>query len=613
MSCANGAGRQFRVPLGYRSRVSLSQTQTRSKFDVFPIPPSFKLSNAARAGRQPQKPKQQPLRQTPVGYINPLKSRPKELSGALPLRLNASNFENTDTTGTPLGPRSGITLSTSVENYLNHHGPQAFGLATTDLVLKHFGTAHQDLYDFMPASVTRDELKSDSLRLFWNAFNDLLPPSPFETTIITPKGKLSSTSYMKAPGSNDLLRNKIPLHGHLLMLNHPINPEQLLPDGTDKRFLPGTGDIWQHRLWAGGSISLYTHLPRDYDGSPPYHMVERPIDLRIVGQRRPERVFVKIRKSFYSSGKLAPPQYNEKRILEILGQRPVFKTYNKLGASGDILTKGPIFEEDYELCFLRDPPNLSVSSKVVRPPENPKFTHTITPNRHLLFCWSALTYNAHLIHLDPEFVKREYSAPGLLVHGPLTLFLILEWFIRQLTIYAKSRGLSTFVPRSINYKNLLPLYVDQEMKLCMKPSEFQKPGELAPKWDVWIEKKSGSGVSTMAFKGQIVVTVQSDLSSTSPPELRKQPESGVQAEPQGSDESVAKVQPRRESRPRRQVQRLVLEKPVAEGQPRHSSRVQRSRSADIPPAPESRSKPEQHTKQDDSEEEHIKFESPFFP
>ena len=342
-------------------------------------------------------------------------------------------------------------------------------------------------------------------------------------------------------------------------------------------------------------------------------MVERPIDLRIVGQRRPERVFVKIRKSFYSSGKLSPSQYNEKRILETLGQRPVFQTYNKLGASGDILAKGPIFEEEYELCFLRDPPDLSVSPKVVRPPENPKFTHTMTPNRHLLFCWSALTYNAHLIHLDPEFARREYRAPGLLVHGPLTLFLILEWFIRQLTTYAKTRGLSTFVPRSINYKNLLPLYVDQEMKLCMKPSEFQKPGELAPKWDVWIERDSGSGVSTMAFKGQIAVTVQSDVSTTPPSELRKQPETWAQAEPQDSDESVANALPRQESRPQRQMQRQELDKPIAEDQPRQSPRVQRIRSADTLPASESRSKPERHTKQDEPEEEHIKFESPFFP
>ncbi|KAK8048299.1 hypothetical protein PG994_010029 [Apiospora phragmitis] len=48
------------------------------------------------------------------------------------------------------------------------------------------------------------------------------------------------------------------------------------------------------------------------------------------------------------------------------------------------------------------------------------------PDRILLFHFSALSYNAHLIHLDERYSQDVEGRPGLLVHGPLCLTLILE-------------------------------------------------------------------------------------------------------------------------------------------------------------------------------------------
>lgn len=313
-------------------------------------------------------------------------------------------------------------------------------------------------------------------------------------------------------------------------------------------------------------------------------MVERPIDIRIVGQGNPERVFVVVRKSFHAiENKVPADLYGENKILEMLSSRPAYSRSSETGDTGPFLVAGPLFEEDYTLCFLRDPPSFSRSStKVLRPPGNAKFTHTLVPNRHLLFCWSSLTYNAHLIHLDPVFARQEYGASDLLVHGPLTLFLVLEWFLRQLSTYAKNNELRTFHMRSINYKNLLPLYVDQPMKLCMKPSEFPKPGELAPKWDVWIEKDLEDGVSTMAFRGEIELSVANlpPTHETSPSDSRNTPRSWARGQPE-LDERVRALQP----------------KSIAD-------------SGRIKPGQAER-KPE--TKENASAEEAIEFESPFFP
>jgi len=497
MLCANYASRRIRVSSGLGPALSVNKKHVRSKNDVFPIPPSFKLSEAARAGRQLQKPQPRKSTQPHGPSLDPRRVSARDLAPPVPVRLSPTAATPARTIQVD-GPRN------AVEADIKTHAPRVLGLYPR----LPFRTGHPDLYDFMPARVEMDSFKGDSLKLFFNAFNDLLPADPLNTRgIVTPKGSLHRISYHKKSPQSSYETNKMPLHGHLITCNYPINSEKLLPDGTDTRFLPGPSAVWQSRLWAGGSISVHSHLHRGYDSSDIYYMVERPIDMRVVGKDRPERVFVKVQKSFYTFDYDMPlAVYTKDKILDLLEQRPKYGLDKRNGLTSNVLRGGPVFEEEYELCFLRGPPNLSdLSAKVVRPPENPKFTHILKPNRHLLFCWSAITYNAHLIHLDPTFARNEYGAVDLVVHGPLTLFLVLEWFERQLTTYAKNNGLGTFQLRSINYKNLLPLYVDQQMKLCMKPSEFPTPGQLAPKWDVWIEKELENGVGTMAFKGQILV------------------------------------------------------------------------------------------------------------
>ncbi|KAK5938424.1 hypothetical protein PMZ80_009394 [Knufia obscura] len=632
MSCVNNVCRRIRNPAGSVSTVPINKGQIRGKNDVFPLPPSFKLSKAARAGRPPSKAHLNSARSSIKPNIKPLRSRARELTSALPLRLNATNFANA-TTDAEAGSKA--TLDNAVEDFVNHKIAYSAGLDSGRIIQQQFGTQHPDLHEFMPAFIKRGEFSSESLRLFWNAFNGLLPPDPYQpSTIETPKGKLYRRSYMTTAPLDRPGMNRAPLHGHLTMFNHPIDPSQLLSDGTDKRFLPGPGDVWKHRLWAGGSINLFSYHPRSYDSSELYHMVERPVDIRVVGKdQQPQRVFVTVRKSFYLIENMLPASlYNRDRILEVLNQRP---TYNgdlrkpKEDRSLGILTRGPGLEEEYTLCFLREPPNFNDSStKVVKPPPKPKFTHTLTPNRHLLFCWSALTYNAHLIHLDPTFAKQEYGAPDLLVHGPLTLYLVLEWFNRQLQTYAKDRQLSTFHLKSINYRNLLPLYVDEPMKLCMKPSEFPKPGELAPVWDVWIEKTTKEGTPTMAFRGEITVSADKGPLVLGPEGQRISGSEAPESSTVKSTVSAAAV--RQERQQERQRRRLAIrpskadqgstaqtapDEPAAgssqeleigtsESNPRKPERKPplRPRTQEAKPKPKS-----------EPEEEEIKFESPFFP
>lgn len=117
-------------------------------------------------------------------------------------------------------------------------------------------------------------------------------------------------------------------------------------------------------------------------------------------------------------------------------------------------------------------------------PHKPTASLTLTPTQNLLTNFSALTYNAHAIHLDPAWAAQE-GHPATLVHGPLSLALMLAFLNRQ------GKGQSV---RWYGYRNLAPLYCGREMTLCLREKEASE-GEK--KWDVWIEGDDGG----MAVKG----------------------------------------------------------------------------------------------------------------
>ncbi|ERF69321.1 hypothetical protein EPUS_04026 [Endocarpon pusillum Z07020] len=152
----------------------------------------------------------------------------------------------------------------------------------------------------------------------------------------------------------------------------------------------------------------------------------------------------------------------------------------------------------------KDEPSSSSSTKAkdaprhrsLPPPSNPEFTHTLTPTPHLLTRYSALTYNAHAIHLDPLYTMIEYNQPGLLVHGPLLLTLMLTCLHHELEGYER-------IIKEINYRCLSPVFVGERIRVCGKRltarSGKKEDGkgderddlEGGDGWEVWIEKGGG--------------------------------------------------------------------------------------------------------------------------
>jgi 3-methylfumaryl-CoA hydratase len=60
-------------------------------------------------------------------------------------------------------------------------------------------------------------------------------------------------------------------------------------------------------------------------------------------------------------------------------------------------------------------------------PDEVPWRRRITPDPVLLFRFSALTFNSHRIHYDRPWAMEREGYPGLVVHGPLTSTLLLDF------------------------------------------------------------------------------------------------------------------------------------------------------------------------------------------
>ncbi|MCJ1252013.1 hypothetical protein MMC30_009251 [Trapelia coarctata] len=277
----------------------------------------------------------------------------------------------------------------------------------------------------------------------------------------------------------------IPPAHHLVYFPPSSRLSALLPDGTDPEQSPG--EPFVRRMWAGGRINFRpSETPSIKMVGARARCLERISDVIIKGTPGNEKMFVTI----------------ERRISRVF--RNVHKSHLRIkstpmldDAVREVLMqdKNCSIIEHRDLVFMRErTPETAADaanapSKIVRPPHEPTFSHVLTPTAALLFRFSALTFNAHRIHLDKQYCREVEGHRNLLVHGPLSLVLMVEVLQRHLS----TLGLLEYKGRAvcareqiaaIEYRNLAPLYADEEMRVCGREKENGV-------WDVWIEGKDG--------------------------------------------------------------------------------------------------------------------------
>jgi hydroxyacyl-ACP dehydratase HTD2-like protein with hotdog domain len=346
---------------------------------------------------------------------------------------------------------------------------------------------HSSTIDFSKLEIALKERELPVIR-------DTLSPQPSFLLNQSLKDFLtSSPTYKPVPASAHV---RLPPGHHLIYFSTPTTASQLLPDGTDTLHSPGPP--FTQRLWAGGRVQFVDPDRLRLD-SRDVALVERIQDVRVTGEQGSEKIFVGIERRIgvWAQGQSAATMRRRMMVEEAPGEDKKFSLKNYA------------LVERRDLCFLRDDvapfARPSTSRKALKPPSNPTFVFPLTPTPALLFRFSALTFNAHAIHIDPEYTRNVYGLPKLLVHGPLCLTLMLECLNRSI------KGTQSTVIAEITYRNFTPVFVGEELRVCAK-MKTSDPGQSSPstlqEWEVWIETGEKED-ATLAVRGTASVTATS--------------------------------------------------------------------------------------------------------
>ena len=291
-----------------------------------------------------------------------------------------------------------------------------------------------------------------------------------------------------------------PAH-HLVYFPPPSRLSDLLPDGTDPDQSPG--DPFVRRMWAGGRINFFPNLNASMNhllllGKAAY-CLERITDVTVKGRPSNEKILVTIERRVSRVDRGTPGIHHP------LDERADVRAHVAEDEIRNRLSKDSECSviEHRNLVFMRErTPEAAADAattpcKVVKPSHEPTFSLSITPTAALLFRFSALTFNAHRIHLDKQYCQEVEGHRNLLFHGPLSVVFMVEVLRRHLAAleldHLKETPFdTTTMIETIEYRNLAPLYAEEEMRVCGRAQE-------GGAWDVWIVGKDGG----YAVKGTV--------------------------------------------------------------------------------------------------------------
>jgi hydroxyacyl-ACP dehydratase HTD2-like protein with hotdog domain len=289
---------------------------------------------------------------------------------------------------------------------------------------------------------------------------------------------------------------------HFVYFPLQVPSDCLLPDGTDPFQSPGPA--WPRRLWSGGAITWKGPLPIENQLLVCTETIE-DVSLRGDWMSGNEKILVDLIRE-YSSPKKGSADDIDQASMITERRRLVFLRH--YAASSDPVTprRGLIEPEratlgsagsrhiepsstatgtsdsaaqtDPRTGFEKDPYRGSTEVK----------TWNMIPTRALLANYSALSYNAHRIHLDPVATRKYEGMRDILVHGPLSLTLMVRFLQSCL------RPEDCLI--SIDYRHNAPLYVEESLRICVQrrsnDSSKRKPKPLGEThWSVWIEGPDG--------------------------------------------------------------------------------------------------------------------------
>ncbi|KAI1505908.1 hypothetical protein F5X99DRAFT_366516 [Biscogniauxia marginata] len=240
--------------------------------------------------------------------------------------------------------------------------------------------------------------------------------------------------------------------GYHLVYFTPVGTEdELGPDGTDRAF--NAPAPFTRRMWAGGRMS-WTRGCEMRVGDEAEERTRLRSAVAKTGRDGGEMVLVDVEKQFW----------NEKGLALVDQRSWIFRPESDTASEvaqmplRDALVRGPSTIEDVEHNdggYLRRQLRWSPVG---------------------LFRFSALTFNGHKIHYDPTWCATVEGHRGCVVHGPLNLINMLDYW-RDVC--------DDGVVREITYRATSPLYAGDNYQIrASNPTEL----EHTKQWEVLVEK-----------------------------------------------------------------------------------------------------------------------------
>ncbi|RFU35107.1 hypothetical protein B7463_g1263, partial [Scytalidium lignicola] len=254
---------------------------------------------------------------------------------------------------------------------------------------------------------------------------------------------LSRTQLSSSPPPQN---TPLPPTWHLAYFTPSQLEQDLGHDGTDTSFNPPRP--FTRRMWAGGELEWV----RTPDGK---------INPLRIGQEVTETT------------ELVSAVGKKSRAGEEMVVVGVKKTFENEHGASVIDRRNWIFRPE---IIVDD----SKSSTVIAPlkpsqevplPEG-RYTKDLIQTPVTLFRFSALTFNGHRIHYDREWCRRVEGHREIVVHGPLNLVCMVD-FWRDVVAGGQKDGVEGMVfPRKISYRATSPIYAGEKYRIVMNEEDL---------------------------------------------------------------------------------------------------------------------------------------------
>jgi 3-methylfumaryl-CoA hydratase len=243
------------------------------------------------------------------------------------------------------------------------------------------------------------------------------PARVVRTELITPEPSEALANML----GTDVPTDELPPLWHWIYLLEKRPHADLGPDGHPTFGIPAPPGPGRRRMFAGGRVS--THAPLVF--GRPATRTTWVADTREKQGRTGPLTFVTVRNEYAQDGRVLIVDENE-----IVYRMP---------ESGLATRVGPLGKEPQPA------------------PREPALT--LTADEALLFRFSALTYNAHRIHYDHNWVREE-GYGDLVVHGPLQALMMGELVRRR------GEGL---IGKQLSYRLVSPMIGPQTFTVLAGP------------------------------------------------------------------------------------------------------------------------------------------------